>query len=99
MKMMNQKKKRQRMSKKHDYRSMQDIKMARAELRYESRLLEEKFKYSGDQLFSNFSYSLKSLSFNIRNKLLTIAFFRSLSKSGMVYDFFRNFARGFRRAR
>ncbi len=77
---------------------MQEIRLAKTRLRYETMLYEVKLKNSTNQMFSNFSQSMRNLSFNIRNRLFTYAFFRSLSKSGMIYDFIRNFKKGFRQS-
>lgn len=77
---------------------MQEIRLAKTRLRYETMLYEVKIKNSANQVFSNFSQSMRNLSFNIRNRLFTYAFFRSLSKTGMMYDFIRNFKKGFRQS-
>ncbi len=86
------------MSKKRVYTSLQDIRLARQKLRYEVMLCEEKFKNSSNMLLTGLSHSMKDLGFYIRNRLFTYAFFRSVSKSGMLYDFLANFARGFRKS-
>ncbi len=83
---------------KSKYRSIQEIKLARERLKYESMLQQEKMKNSSRRLFSSFTYSLRNLSFNIRNRLVTYSFIRSLYKTNILFDFMRNFVRGFRRS-
>lgn len=87
------------MKKKTGYSSLNEIKIAREKLRYESKLQEEKLKSVNYLMFSGISMSMRNLSFNIRNRLLSFALFRSLYKSKFTYDFIRNFIRGFSRTR
>ena len=84
---------------KKTYSSIQEIRLDRERLRFESMYYNEKLKSSSKRLFSGLSGSLRDLRFNIRNKLFTFSVFRSLSKTGMLYDFINNFARGFRQTR
>lgn len=81
------------------YKSMEEIKLAKARLKYESRLYEERLKNSRDLIFAGFSFSLKSLGLNIRNRLIGYSLFRSLYKSNIFYDFIGNFSKGFRQYR
>ncbi len=76
------------------YTSLQDIRLARNKLRYETLLCEERFKNTSSRLFAGFTGSIRDLGFYIRNRLFTYAFFRSLTKSGMIYDFLTNFKQG-----
>ena len=78
---------------------MEEINLARARLRYESRLYEEKLKNTRNRIFSDFSFSVKSLGLNIRNRLIAYSLFRSIYKSNIIYDFIGNFSRGFRQYR
>ena len=80
------------------YKSIYDIQIARERLRYETRLYEEKLRNANYLIFSGISMSLRNLRFNIRNRLVSFALFRSLYKSKYAYDFARNFIRGFRRS-
>ncbi|TVR68523.1 MAG: hypothetical protein EA408_13425 [Marinilabiliales bacterium] len=77
------------------YTSLQDIRLARNRLRYEILLCEERMKNSSVRLFAGFTNSLRDFGFYVRNRLFTYAFFRSLSKSGMIYDFLTSFKKGF----
>ncbi len=86
------------MSKKRVYTSLQDIRLARQKLRFETMLCEEKLKNSSDMLFTGLAHSVKDIGFYIRNRLFTYAFFRSVSKSGILYDFLANFVRGFKKS-
>ncbi len=87
------------MKKKSEYNSLDDIRLARERLRYKALLQEEKFKNSSARIFSSFFFSMKNLSFTIRNRLISYSFFRSLYKSNIIYDFIKNFTRGFRQAK
>jgi hypothetical protein len=87
------------MKSKTGYNSIYEIRIARERLRYELKLQEEKLKNVNYLLISGISSSLRDIKFNIRNKLISFAFFRSLYKSNFVFGFARNFIRGFRRAR
>ncbi len=80
------------------YKSIYDIQIAREKLRYEIRLHEEKLRNANYLLFSGISMTMRNLSFNIRNRLVSFALFRTLYKSKYAYDFMRNFIRGFRRS-
>ncbi len=91
--------KNQQIMRKKSYNSLHDIRLAKATLRLESMLYKEKLKNSGNRLFSGVSFSLKNLSFNIRNRLLAWSLFRSVAKSNMLYDFLSSFKRGFRKTR
>ena len=86
-----------RRNSKPKHTSLQDIRLARQKLIYESLLYEEKLKHSSERLLSGISGSLKNLGFYIRNRLLTWAFFRSVSKSAILYDFLASFRRGFKK--
>jgi hypothetical protein len=92
-------KNREVMKSKAGYNSIYEIKIARERLRYQLKLQEEKFKNVNYLLLSGISSSLRDLKFNIRNKLISFAFFRSLYKSNFVLGFAKNFIRGLRRAR
>jgi hypothetical protein len=87
------------MKSKKGYSSIYEIKVAKERLRYQMKLQEEKFKNINYLLLSGISSSLRDLRFNIRNKLISYAFFRSLYKSNVVFGFAKNFIRGLRRVR
>ena len=87
------------MKKKREYNSLDDIRRAKDRLRYKALLQEEKFKNSTSRIFSSFFFSMKNLSFTVRNRLISYSFFRSLYKSNIIYDFIRNFTKGFRQAK
>ena len=87
------------MKNKAGYHSIYEIKIAKERLRYEVKLYEEKLKNTNNLLLSGISASFRNLRFNIRNKLVTYALFRSLYKSNYVFGFIKNFVRGFRRSR
>ncbi len=86
------------MNKKKEYSSIDEIRLDKARLRYKSLLYTERLKNSSSKLFSGFSFSMKTLSFNIRNRFLTYSFLRSLYKTNFYYDFIKNFRRGFKQA-
>jgi hypothetical protein len=81
------------------YNSIYDIKIAKERLRYEVKLYEEKLKNTNNLLLSGISVSFRNLKFNIRNRLVSFALFRSLYKSNVAFGFIRNFVRGFMRSR
>ncbi len=87
------------MNKKTKFNSIHEIRLAKERLRYESLMYRERLKNKINQLCSGFSFSLRNLSFNIRNRFMTYSVFRSLFKANFFYDFIKNFARGFRQAR
>ncbi len=91
------KKKRKKIKNKAGYKSIHEIQIAKARLRYKVRLNEEKLKTAGNLLISNVSLALRDIKSDIRNRLISFTFFRTLSKSNFIYNFAKNFIRGFRK--
>ena len=81
------------------YNSMFDIKLEKEKLRFEILLYEEKMKNLNSQMISGLSVSMKNLSFNVTNRLISYSLLRSLYKTRYLYDFLMSFSRGFGRFR
>jgi hypothetical protein len=95
--MMMNKMERKKMKNKNRYRSVHEIQIARARLRYKARLSEEKLKTAGNLLVSNVSIALRDIKTDIRNRLISFSIFRTLSRTNFIYNFTKNFIRGFRK--
>lgn len=86
------------MKNKTKFNSIYEIRIAKERLRYETAIQSERLSNKTGMLFSGVSFSLRNLSFRIRNRLFTYAFVRSLSRTKMLHDFLNNFIRGFRQS-
>jgi hypothetical protein len=87
------------MKRKREFKSIHEIRIARERYRYDTILQREKLNTRAGMIFSNLSLALNNMSLNIRSRLFSYSFFRTLFKTGMLVSFARNFSRGFRQAR